>query len=135
MKTQLIKTQNKQEILEFNKRVHNLLGYKLTSFDSDFYFVEHPDTKELRELNFNRQYLEDWNCIMEVKQAIEAIKIKGQLIYSVYIRRVTCEIIITTLYASNTSNRMPRIYEVADGSREATVKAINQFLIWHEQNK
>ncbi len=76
----------------------------------------------------------DWNCIMEVMDAIEKIIVKGQYIFSVNTKGNTCEIICSTQYSLAFDIQMPCIIEVANSKKEAVVEAINQFLIWYMEN-
>lgn len=96
-----------EEILEYNKLCAEFLGEEMTT-----YFVEtQMDLIGSSELHFHS----DWNWIMEVVEAIEKkswVNIKG------------CAVDISTIANLN-----------APTKKEAVVQAINQFLIWYEQNK
>lgn len=96
-----------QEILEYNKNVYRFLGYEYSSSDKIFYFVIHPETRKLEELNFDRKYINNWNYIMKLVEAIQMLETK----YPVS----TDEVLGLQLRSS----------------KEAVVQAINQFLIWH----
>ncbi len=121
---------NKDEIIQYNKNVHSFLGYKETSSDRDFYFVEHPETKGLRELNFNRKYVEDWNCIMEVVEAIE----KSGYLFEIIGNSEKNFACITIINTDNSVVRTGYYGEILT-KKEAVVQAINQFLIWYIENK
>lgn len=106
-----------EEILEYNKLCAEFLGVDI------HYSVEvYKDSKSpLRQYIDNRPKSEpllfhsDWNWIMEVVEAIEKkswVNIKG------------CAVDISTIANLN-----------APTKKEAVVDAINQFLIWYEQNK
>lgn len=113
----------KDEIIQYNKNVHSFLDYKETSSDQDFYFVEHPETKDLRELNFNRKYVEDWNYIMEVVEAIE--KLEGWIQIDGLSDRTGC-----TIRFGDTWKVIAQKYNTT--KKDAVVEAINQFLIWYK---
>lgn len=108
----------KEEILEYNKNVHTFLGYEHTSHDKDFYFVEHPKTKDLRELHFNRSYVNDWNCIMEIVEAIQKIR-------PLIISHNHCEI---HMYEEG---KNISINIATNSTITAVIQAINQFLIYY----
>ena len=115
---------NEKEILEYNKRCAMFLGYKILS-------KPYKGAVTVQEGCYNPMFLHDriegeswyvypefhsdWNWIMEVVEAIEKkawVNIKG------------CAVDISTIANLN-----------APTKKEAVVKAINQFLIWYEQNK
>lgn len=116
-----------EEILQYNKMCAEFLNlrrdeevaiYKLNAYPYEY-------------LRFDS----DWNWIMEVVEAIENIEIKGQYIYSVQPRGATCEIKCSNQYSLAFDVQMPCIYEIAKSKKEAVVQAINQFLIWYNQNE
>lgn len=97
-----------EEILQYNKRCAEFLG-----MDNDAFLLAKQIEKNtgICHLKFHS----DWNWIMEVVEAIEKkawVNIKG------------CAVDISTIANLN-----------APTKKEAVVEAINQFLIWYEQNK
>jgi len=121
-----------QEIFEYNKNVHSFLGYKSSSSDRDFYFVVHPETNSLRELNFNRGYVQDWNFIMEVKTKICQLNIVDEfnVQYDSVAKGYHCSILPAY------KNSFEPIYtKTIPTEKEAVVHIINQFLIWYSKNK
>jgi hypothetical protein len=99
---------NEKELLEYNKRCAEFLN--LHRDEEVVIYNMHSYCYDL--LKFDS----DWNWIMDVVEAIEKncawVKIRGQAVD------------ISTI--ANT---------VAPTKKEAVVQAINQFLIWYEQNK
>lgn len=105
-----------EEILQYNKRCAEFLGGVYDSDMTRYWFhlpvkwdgLFAPTTEELK-------FYSDWNWIMAVVEAIEKkawVNIKG------------CAVDISTIVNLN-----------APTKKEAVVEAINQFLIWYEQNK
>ena len=125
-----------EEILQYNKRCAEFLGWKkcLTNEFDNYGYCQTVDGYEspfknivanpqILEYNYSEsqhsisdlQFHSDWNWIMEVVEAIEKkswVNIKG------------CAVDISTIANLN-----------APTKKEAVVDAINQFLIWYEQNK
>jgi len=119
---------NEKEILEYNKRCAEFLGWKNLNDDSFPEYVNPlGDFYQLKELKFHS----DWNWIMEVVEAIEKLKFNV---------RITIACITIENAFDNDSNLSP-IYKFHsmqgefESKKEAVVEAINQFLIWYEQNK
>ena len=102
-----------EEILQYNKRCALFLG-----MNNDAFLLAKQIEKNtgLCHLRFHS----DWNWIMEVVEAIEKIfHIQG-----VEINGKWCCIKTNTFHEYRGVNK-----------KEAVVEAINQFLIWYEQNK
>lgn len=99
-----------EEILQYNKRCAEFLGEEMTT-----YFVEtQMDLIGSSELHFHS----DWNWIHEVCEFINKTqnpKQGGDTTHSTLKREVQ------TLLSKS--------------AKEAVVQAINEFLIWYEQNK
>ena len=117
-----------QELLEYNKRCAEFLGYTLR--ENDCY---NGDDKLVAKLSFlqtaDLKFHSDWNWIMEVVEAIEKLTKKDGYGYEILITNSLCVIEETNkIFDSN-----QRFY--AKTRKEAVVGAINQFLIWYEQNK
>ena len=117
---------NEKEILEYNKRCAEFLGWKNLNDDSFPEYVNPlGDFYQLKELKFHS----DWNWIMDMVEAIEKLTKKDGYGYEILITNSLCVIEETNkIFDSN-----QRVY--AKTRKEAVVGAINQFLIWYEQNK
>lgn len=95
-----------EEILEYNKMCAKFLGYKRNSNDTyDIICINEGFGWHLETMKFHS----DWNWIMEV-----LIKIK----------KIVCE--------SEFNYRF--INALLNFEKEAVVQAINQFLIWYNEN-
>lgn len=107
-----------EEILEYNKRCAEFLGYiNTTPTDKDFDIYHNEKGMIIGNKihtmiePMSAKFHSDWNWIMEVVEVIEKkawVKIKG------------CAVDISTI--ANIS---------APTKKAAVVEAINQFLIWH----
>lgn len=115
-----------QEILEYNKRCAKFLGWKNLNDDSFPEYVNPlGDFYQLKELKFHS----DWNWIMDVVEAIEN-KLNDSFNVDI-VNKNQCEIVrngeeFICGAGFDTINHR---------KKEAVVEAINQFLIWYEQNK
>ena len=129
-----------EEILQYNKRCAMFLGYKILS-------KPYKGAVTVQEGCYNPMFLHDriegeswyvypefhsdWNWIMEMVEAIEKLKFNV---------RITIACITIENAFDNDSNLSP-IYKFHsmqgefESKKEAVVQAINQFLIWYEQNK
>jgi hypothetical protein len=130
------------EILEYNKRCAEFLGYELITPQmrkrpeqwKDNSYWEHKDKANVhtsKKVLGRDGYLEfhsDWNCIMEVVEAIEKLR------YLVVIQSNFCQI---QEIGTKENNFKPYIIASIYGNykKEAVVQAINQFLIWYNENK
>lgn len=104
-----------QEILDYNKNCLEFLGYKcVTPDDKDFriYEGENKSLPNAVEANFNDDFLNNWNWIMEVVDAIEK-KVA-------WVNIIGCKVDISSIFNGNAKTK-----------KEAVVKAINQTLIWY----
>jgi hypothetical protein len=133
---------NNKEILEYNKRCAEFLGYKVITerpYDGaitvqegcnnpSFLHDRMPDESWYVYPKFDS----DWNWIMEVVEAIE--KLYEGNAYCVQIKQDNCHIFVNTQF-SLAYNKFVNIFERDISKKEAVVKAINQFLIWYEKNK
>lgn len=108
-----------EEVLEYNKRCAEFLGWKI-DFDEILYV---PDTCKVKPQIYwpayqNLLFHSDWNWIMEVVEAIERIT-------QVNIYKNECSI----------AKEVNLEYFKGYGTKkEAVVQAINQFLIWYYEN-
>lgn len=105
-----------QEILKYNKRCAEFLGWKIV----DGIITLIPEESEFQhEVGYSAngflKFHSDWNWIMEVVDAIEKkvawVNIKG------------CAVDISSISNVNAKTK-----------KEAVVQAINQFLIWYNEN-
>lgn len=138
---------NKEEIIEYNKRCAEFLGWKYFSFEQvrgTRVMVGWEDVfykGKTEELKFHS----DWNWIMEVVEAIENINRKSILHYNeIKIFRnhidVSYDISLTKRYTFSddyseqalSEGRLAKI-EHFKTKKEAVVQAINQFLIWYNK--
>ena len=130
-----------EEILEYNKRCAEFLGWKETTEQFKIDWVGCKTKERLDRLN--KQYIpilekngdvlfpdfsvinfhSDWNWIMEV---VEAIENRGIV---VLIGKNTC--VIEQTYGKTTIE-LPSIKK--NSKKEAVVEAINQFLNWYNEN-
>lgn len=121
-----------QEILDYNKRCAEFLGWK-----NDAILLSKQIEKNTGICHL--LYHSDWNWIMEVKNAI----VKLNLSISPSIHRLYFNV-----FACNKNHKEEFIYKVrihsdfkelefksqSNNEKEAVTQAINQFLIWYEQN-
>lgn len=128
-----------EEILEYNKRSAEFLGMYDYSKDNEYFKKGNYYCYPEKEKNPGSGYYtiiqntsegyygifnSDWNWIMKVVEAIE------QLGYRVEIIGLSC-----IIYKN--SNPISSYYGIKNEStkEEAVVQAINQFLIWYNENK
>jgi len=123
-----------KEILEYNKRCAEFLGYiNLTPDDKDFDFYEKLDgvlgkMLEPKSMKFHS----DWNWIMEVVEKIQTLDKLGGI---VMIQQGRCK--ITSRMAGDNSVYADVSHYYLHGmkkQKEAVVQAINQFLIWYNDS-
>lgn len=136
----------KEEILDYNKRCAEFLGWKETSeqFKIDWCGCK---TKERLD-KINKDYIpilekdgnvifpdftvmdfsRDWNWIMQVVEAIE------KLGYYTNILSAENNSMKHTMHI-NKVHEEEKYTLFVDSKKETVVQAINQFLIWYEQNK
>lgn len=121
-----------EQILNFNKRCAEFLGWKYVK-DGD---VWNPDM--LHDYSFvysqNLKFHSDWNWIMEMVEAIEKLKFRFEIaLNEVNLYCISKERRFS--YAINYHDCENYGEEMHLTKKEAVIKAINQFLIWFEQNK
>ena len=108
-----------EEILEYNKMCAEILGYKNKGMKNLEMWVSNktPNGVNTNELQFHS----DWNWIMEVVEAIEKIEVQET---------------IKEIPNMELERRLGRLLDLPIYTKkEAVVKAINQFLIYHNENK
>ena len=119
-----------EEILDYNKKCVELLGWRKT----------HPNIKNwhiyitpIGSISYDKMlFHSDWNWIMEVVEAIEKLKFRFEIwkLEDANLHRVD----ILKMGWDSTS-----VFDAKDGwskltypsKKEAVVQAINQFLIWY----
>lgn len=117
-----------EEIIEYNKRCAEFLGWKLDSEHSKYlYYSKNRPRKEVWDYR-SMLYASDWNWIMEVVEAIQKIIIKDDKEFCIEFYQGLPNKIKTfvSIGKLKTERKDPK---------EAVAEVINQFLIWYEQNK
>lgn len=118
-----------EEILEYNKRCAEFLGFNYYN-GSDYW-----TTKLWGGGGFSSRLLlfhSDWNWIMEVVEKIQSLDRLGGI---VLIKQGRCK--ITSRMAGDHSvyaDVSHYFLKGMKGQKEAVVQAINQFLIWYNEN-
>jgi hypothetical protein len=133
---------NEKEILEYNKRCALFLG-AIYSKQAEawgfgnaknigskmFHGVMYHNVVQAERFEKELKFHSDWNWIMDMVEAIEKLTKQDGYGYEILITNSLCVIEETNkIFDSN-----QRVY--AKTTKEAVVGAINQFLIWYEQNK
>jgi len=136
-------TMNPEQIIEFNKRCAEFLGYvNTTPTDKDFNIYEKKGGEVGNLIEpMSMKFHSDWNWIMEVVEAIEKILTPNNFctMFEVEMSTDSCEIKMHTQVAmafEEISDSFDDIETRENTRKEAVVSAINQFLIWYsEYNK
>ena len=150
-----------EEIIEYNKRCAEFLGNKLISKNDFNMLGEHAYTGEHEHTNWAvieyLNYHHDWNGIMEVIEAIEKKSehvIMGRPLYdsfdigkhsikfyfspnNKYLLQLELSQLLPDKPFVHTMYKHHIIKEFdfkKNGKKEAVVQAINQFLIWYNEN-
>lgn len=122
---------DKKEILEYNKRCAEFLGWEYDSKHDDYEPTDckFGSAKYLSDMQFHS----DWNWIMEVLKGItkigynwELIDFKGTVKEEKFMKCSIFDLQLNTPFIKFT-------YESAD-EKEAVTEAINNFLIWYNDN-
>ena len=135
-----------KEILQYNRMCAEFLGYKnLTPDDKDFNIYENEKGMIIGNKIYtlletmSMRFHSDWNWIMEV---VEAIEIKFPIFTLQWEYDDREEFSENGKYLADWFTLYPKdeilvgLSDLRSNSRqEAVVHAINQFLIWYEQNK
>ena len=130
-----------EEILQYNKMCAEFLGWEIV--ENEILTVP-DDCKVKPQIYFpayqNLLFHSDWNWIMEVVEAIEKLKLPSPSIIPirVQIEEKSCRIFKGTWNDSKEGFISVVSYKgnkVQYSKKEAVINAINQFLIWYEQNK
>lgn len=110
-----------EEILQYNKMCAEFLGKKTHKNKIVLDYKDFSGVNPNGEVWTEMKYESDWNCIMKVVEAIEG---SG---YQVDIQNNHCFIQKSESFGGS------RVY--AENKKEAVVQAINQFLIWYNNEK
>lgn len=118
-----------KEILQYNKRCAEFLGAQCLSPNTKYSYFDFGESWENKNFLFQQiihsnmlKFHSDWNWIMEIVEAIEKLG---------YNRRVDID-------SSHVLIQYKEWYTLVqeNSKKEAVVQAINQFLIWYNnQNK
>jgi hypothetical protein len=134
-----------QEIKDYNERCAKFLGYKNTTpTDKDFNIYEKEGSPLIEVMSM--KFHTDWNWIMEVVEAIEKMGANFK-IKTLWNKFNKCSITqVTVLIEEGTVNESKYLSTISDSTtlyrrssststskKEQVIEAINQFLIWHEQ--
>ena len=131
-----------EEIIEYNKRCAEFLGWE---YLDDFNYPEHNAIgyydNEGNHKGIELYFHSDWNWIMEIVEKIAKIPTKYKNGLYKYLVSVELNLItgvnIEGMYARNFGDKedFQRICFYERDFKTNTVEAINEFLIWYEQNK
>ena len=125
-----------EEILDYNKLCAEFLGYGTIGIGKNM-VIMFPDVKieGAGYISNNRSiqdlhYHSDWNWIHEVVEAIEKLNMQVSIIDE------ECAIIDTKKAEAEENLFMIKPIAFGEGKtkKEAVVQAINQFLIWYNEN-
>lgn len=124
---------NHEQIIEFNKKCAQFLGYIKTVSGDDFYYVEHENYNaesclpKLIELNYESRFVGDWNWIMEIIEIIENLPNKNVYFSKTSLGEYSVE--ITHEIAWHPSKLENKIVFVRNVSKkEAVIEALDKFL-------
>ena len=124
------KMDNRQKIT-YTKNCLELLGYKcVTPDDKDFriYKGENKSLPNMVDANFNDDFLNNWNWIMEIIEKI--LKDYRTDFYLDFDMPVSDTFTVSIGSDGNYNSNGKSIIS----SKEAVINAINQFLIWYKTN-
>jgi hypothetical protein len=125
-----------QETLDYNKRCAEFLGSELKNDGQfDYWTYDHLGFDSIKIsgsawVSGNFKFHSDWNWIMEVVEAIEDIIFDEDNSFNVTIGSTNYCVI-----QDSNGEVFETIQDYGDSKKETVVQAINQFLIWYEQNK
>lgn len=138
-----------EEILEYNKRCAEFLGYENTTpTDRDFNIYKNEKgiiigNKIITMIELmSAKFHSDWNWIMEVIEKIENLGFATKIDHDYCVSNYGCDRceIDTRENAlfdpdEYEEKEEPIVFKLVKSKKEAVVYAINEFLIWYEQNK
>jgi hypothetical protein len=124
-----------EDVLEYNKICADFLGLK---FDGIMYRNSYEIMSFFPYLDYSRYpnelvFHSDWNWIMEVVEAIEKLY-DSNIYFKISWNNITIGIATQYELAYETGFEGVEIHREGN-KKEAVVKAINQFLIWYNENK
>ena len=134
-----------QEKLEYNKRCAEFLGYvNTTPTDKDFNIYKNEKGMIIGNNIYtiletmSMKFHSDWNWIMEVVEAIEKLYSHPNKEINIDIKPGQIEIFQRPFYLEN--NNYHEVIYLSDGyinssKKEAVVQAIDQFLIWYNEQR
>lgn len=136
-----------EEILQYNKRCAEFLRFKYLN-QAKFWGIYPLDNNSfLRKLGWLRmdklKFHSDWNWIMEVVEAIEKLKTETSTFeFHTQPKSVLIKEERNYCFEKGDGGRTSQplklngsVWITGKTKKEAVVEAINQFLIWYEQNK
>jgi len=126
-----------EEILEYNKRCAEFLGSELKNDGQyDYWTYEHLGFNPMKIsgsawISGNFEFHSDWNWIHEVKNKICQMKEVDEFNtqYDSVAKGYNCTILPAYKYTFNGFYT-----EIINTEQEAVIQAINQFLIWYNEN-
>ena len=134
---------NKEEILEYNKRCAEFLDYELITPNKrrnpdewKYSYWEHKNKANIhtsKKVLGRDEYLSfhsDWNWIMEIVEAIEKLDN-----FYVQIEESACYIYDISKFTDEQCNPFISCDLKLSSKKEAVIQAINQFLIWYNENR
>lgn len=120
---------NNQEILEYNRKCAEFMGWEINTFKEQYLYIVSPETatqyNSLEELKFHS----DWNWIMDVIEKMEKNFKKYYIRTNIWNK--TCNI-------SAENSKYIEVFDISKRSptkKESTIEAITQFLTWYNANK
>lgn len=112
----------KQEILNYNKRCADFIKLDLSGAGFPYGYFYNGIFYEIHEMKFHS----DWNWIMEVVDAIEKLDN-----FYVQIEESACYIYDISKFTDEQCNPFILCDLKLSSKKEAVIQAINQFLIWY----
>ena len=128
-----------EEILDYNKRCAEFLGSELKNDGQyNYWTYDHLGFNLMKIsgsawISGNFEFHSDWNWIMEVVEAIEKLDINKNK-FSSYPFYQGFNLENNTYYAHLQFGEDLHFNGESKSKKEAVVQAINQFLIWYNEN-
>lgn len=128
---------NQQEIIEFNRKCAEFLGFKKSDFyhvNKTLYYIKDTDCPvKFHGRDDTLQFHSDWNWIMEVVGKIQSLDIvhDNTRSYDSVFKEWQCT--FSPSYKTHDFDYIAGRSKTLE--KEAVVEAINQFLTWHNANK
>ena len=124
-----------EEILDYNKLCAEFLGSELKNDGQyNYWTYDHLGFNLMKIsgsawISGNFEFHSDWNWIMEVVEAIEKLDD-----FYVQIEENACYIYDISKFDNEQTNAFIKVDINTTSKKEAVVQAINQFLIWYNEN-